>query len=81
MPGRVSAAQQLVMRVDQLQESRPLTEAGIQVHKAAKSEILGLASVRKIKLRQMSRLTWIRVGDANSNLFHLRANARRRRTG
>ncbi|KAK1698067.1 hypothetical protein QYE76_014764 [Lolium multiflorum] len=31
----------------------------------------------KMKLRQRSRLTWIRLGDANSKLFHSRANGRR----
>jgi hypothetical protein len=44
-----------------------------------KNKILGLAVIRKIKLRQRSRLAWIRVGEANTKLFHLQANARRRR--
>jgi hypothetical protein len=39
----------------------------------------GLAAIRKIKLRQCSRLTWIRAGDGNTKLFHLWANARRRK--
>jgi hypothetical protein len=40
---------------------------------------LGLLSIQKIKLRQRSRLTWIRLGDANTKLFHARANRRRRK--
>jgi hypothetical protein len=71
--------QELVLHLDQLQEQRQLTEAELQTHKTAKNKILGYASVRKIRLRQRSRLTWIRLGDANTKIFHLRANARWRR--
>jgi hypothetical protein len=71
--------QQLVMHIDQLQDQRPLTNAEIQERKQAKGKIWGLAAVRKIKLRQRSRLTWIKVGDENSKLFHLKANSGRRK--
>jgi hypothetical protein len=30
-------------------------------------------------MQQRSRLTYIRCGDANTKLFHLKANARRRK--
>jgi hypothetical protein len=72
-------AEQLVLRMDQLQEARPLTETELQLHEEAKNKILGMAAMRKIRLRQRSRLTWIFVGDANTKLFHLRVNARGRR--
>jgi hypothetical protein len=68
-----------VLQLDQLQETRLLIEQEIQDQQLAKSRILGLAAVRKIKLRQRSRLTLIRVGDSNTRLFHLRANTRRRK--
>jgi hypothetical protein len=72
-------AQQLVLQMDQIQDERQLTESEFQHRKEAKNRILALAAVKKIRLHQRSRLTWIRVGDANTKLFHLRANARRQR--
>jgi choline dehydrogenase-like flavoprotein len=56
-----------------------LRQQEFQVHKEAKNKILGLAAVNKIRIHQRSRLAWIRVGDMNTKLFHLRANARWRR--
>jgi hypothetical protein len=72
-------AQELILKLDQEQDIRPLTTAEIQDRKAAKNRILGLAAVRKIQIRQRSRLIWIKTSDANTELFHLRANARLRK--
>jgi hypothetical protein len=44
-------AAQLVLQLDQQQDSRQLTNEEIRQRKIAKSMILGLAAVRKIKLR------------------------------
>jgi hypothetical protein len=44
-------AAQLVLQLDQQQDSRQLTDEEIRQRKIAKSMILGLAAVRKIKLR------------------------------
>jgi hypothetical protein len=40
---------------------------------------VGLAAVHRVKIRQISRLTWIKARDANSKLFHLQVSARRRK--
>jgi hypothetical protein len=70
--------QELVLRLDQLQDERDLTATEFQSRKEAKNKMLDIAAVNKIRIRQRSMLIWIRVGDVNSKLFHLRANARRR---
>ena len=49
------------------------------MRRRAKQRVTGLAAVRRIKIRQRSRLTSIKLGDANTPLFHLRANGRRRK--
>jgi hypothetical protein len=72
-------AQQQVLQLDKIQDERQLTEAEFFQRKEAKHRIVATAGVRKIRLRQHLRLTWIRVGDANTKLFHLSATARQRR--
>jgi hypothetical protein len=64
------------MQLDQTQEQRPLDNYELRAHRVAKDKILALAAVQKIRLRQCSRLTWIRAGDANTKLSHLRGNCR-----
>jgi len=63
---RTEIAQEVVLRLDQAQERRPLTPGELSLRKRAKQRILGFAALRRIKIRQRSRLTWIREGDANS---------------
>ena len=44
-----------------------------------RARIQGIATIIKIRIRQRARLANIRLGDANSKLFHLWANGRRRK--
>jgi hypothetical protein len=66
----------MVLQLDQVQDERQLTDEEFQHRTVARNKILAIAAIKKLKLRQCSRLTWIRVGNANSKLFHLKANAR-----
>jgi hypothetical protein len=40
---------------------------------------LGMTAVEKLRARQASRLTYIKAAEANSKLFYLQANGRRRK--
>jgi hypothetical protein len=68
-----------LLQLEQTQDTRPLSADETQQRITAKAKILGLASVRRTQLRQRSWLTWIKAGDANIKLFHLRANGRQRK--
>lgn len=70
-------AERVVLQLDRVQEQRQLSNDELSLRKMAKDRITGLA--RRVKIRQRSRLTSIRGGDANTKLFHLRANGRRRK--
>jgi hypothetical protein len=72
-------AQQRVLQLDQTHDQRPLNDDVVQERRTTKNKILALATVQKIRLRLRSRLTCIRVGDANTKLFHLKTNARRQK--
>jgi hypothetical protein len=56
-------AQELVLRLDQTQDQLQLTETEFLACKEVKGKILALAAIRKIRIRQRSRLTWICAGD------------------
>lgn len=76
---QAALAEQSELQLDQLQEQRQLSQDEISLRKLAKDRILGMAVLRRVKIRQRSRLTTMRVGDANSRLFHLHATSRRRK--
>jgi hypothetical protein len=72
-------ADEVIFSLDVANEDRELTEDERQLRTLLKNKLLGIAAVDRIKWRQRSRITWIREGDANTKIFHLRANGRRRK--
>jgi hypothetical protein len=40
---------------------------------------LGLAVLERLRKRQCSRITHLKLGDANTSFFHVKANSRRRK--
>ena len=72
------AARQLVAILDVVQEFRQLSDNEVLLRHDLKVRILGLTAVEKLRLKQQSRLSAIRAAEANSKLFYLHANGRRR---
>lgn len=75
---QLAIANEVIFQLDLAQESRNLSTDERTFYSTLKSKVLGLAALNKIKIRQRLRLTWIRRGDANTKLFHIKASARRR---
>jgi exonuclease III len=76
---QIKIATEIIWRLDTAQESRGLSEAERTLRTNTKSKLLALYAIQKSLMRQRSRLTWIKKGDANTRLFHITASARRRK--
>jgi hypothetical protein len=72
-------AKEAMWLFDQAQERRTLIQAEAIFKAGLKEVYLGLLAVEKIRAQQRVRMTNIKYGDANSKLFYLRANGRKRK--
>jgi hypothetical protein len=75
----MAICREVIAQLEKNQETRSLSNGDRNLIKDLKSRILGLAFIEKCRARQRSRFTWLRMGDANTKLFHLMANARKRK--
>lgn len=75
----MKAAALLIGMLETVQDFRQLTAGEVQLKQDLKNRMLGLAAMEKLRARQQSRLTWLRANDANSKLFFLSANGRKRK--
>ena len=73
------AAKQLIGILDVVQEFKQLSILEVQLKRDLKARFLGLSAVEKIRTKQQSRLTAIKEADAQSKLFFLQINGRKRK--
>jgi hypothetical protein len=62
----IATCREVIRQLEKVQEFRVWLAAEHNLIKLLKSRILGLAAVDRSRARQKSRLTWMRLGDANT---------------
>ena len=72
-------AREVILRLEQEQDRRQLSELEADLRKELKQQCLGLASLERTIARQRARVRELREGDANTRYFHLKARDRHRR--
>ncbi|KAE8776773.1 hypothetical protein D1007_50536 [Hordeum vulgare] len=71
---------EMALQLDAAQDYRILSAKESDVRSKLKERSLGLAVLLKVKLRQRSRVLWLRAGDVNTHFFQRKANARHNRS-
>ena len=73
---QLAITKEVLLQLEMAQELRPLSDQENELRKRLKARSTGLAVIEKSRMRQRSRLTYIRSGDTNTKLFHMKANTR-----
>ena len=76
---QLAMVKEIILCLETTQEVRALTLEELDLLRRLKLRSIGLALIEKARIRQRSRLTYIRFGDANTKFFQLRANSRSRK--
>ena len=76
---QLAIVKKILLQLQAAQEQRMLTTMELDLHHRLKARSMGLAAIEKTRIRQRSRLTYIRCRDANTKFFHIRASARQRK--
>lgn len=73
------AALLVILRLDQAQEVRTLSDEESDLWTKLKWRVVSLAVIERARKKQCTKLTNLKEGDANTKFFHRRVNARRRK--
>lgn len=76
---QLAIVKEVLLQLKAAQEVRTLTQQDLNLRRRLKIRNTGLVAIEKSRIRQRSRLTYIRNGDANTNFFHIRASTRLRK--
>jgi hypothetical protein len=77
---QLAVASEVISMLDRTQERQLLSPAELELRRELKFKSLGLASLARTIMRQRSRITYLREGDANTRFFHLQACHRGRKS-
>ena len=76
---QLALVKEILLQFEAAQEYRSLSQEELQLWRQLKIRSMGLAAIEKSRIRQKSRLTNIKCGDANTKLFHVRSSSRARK--
>jgi hypothetical protein len=76
---QLAIVKEVLLQLEAAQETRLLTSQETELRRRLKARSTGLTAIEKSRIRQRSRLTYIRCGDANTKFFHIRASTRLRK--
>jgi len=77
---QLAIVKEVLLQLEAAQESRVLTPQELHLRRQLKAKSTGLAAIKKSRIRQRSKLAYIRSGHANTKFFHIRASTRLRRS-
>jgi hypothetical protein len=76
---QLSIIKEVIWQLDRAQERRDLSQLEVNFRTRIKEIYLGLLALEKVRARQRLKLSNINHGDANTKLFYLHANGRKRK--
>lgn len=76
---QLSLAKEIVHQLEIAQDCRPLSQSELWLRNSLKKHCLALASLIRTVARLRPRIGWLKEGDANTGLFHLHAQHRKRK--
>jgi hypothetical protein len=77
---QLAIVKEVLLQLEAAQETRRLTSQETELRRRLKARNTGLAAIEKSRIRQRSRLVYIRYGDTNTKFFHIRASTRLRKS-
>ena len=72
-------ALEVILRLDEAQDFRPLSPEESDIRKRLKQRVVSLAAIERSRKRQCAHMRNLKDGDANTKYFHMKINARRRK--
>jgi hypothetical protein len=67
-------AQEVILRLDDAQDFRDLSQAEFLLRAKLKKRIMGWLVLERARKKQCARISYVWEGDASTRFFHLRAN-------